>query len=99
MKFSFAIAALSFASAVLAAPAKCITQQSAEDLVIRFSGIITHHGSDLGNAWETGIAILAPEYEEISESVHSNPQMPDQPVSRLPLSCFSEVVHVILTTP
>lgn len=97
MRFSLAIAVLSFISAVIAAPARCLSQKAAEELVTRFAGILTHKGSDLGDAWYTGTVILAPEYEEISYSALTLMHGSQQSVS-LQFWVFSAIVETILTS-
>lgn len=82
MKFSLGVAALSLASTVAAAPAAtCFTEASAQELVARFTGVITHQGSDLGDAETTAYALFAEGYEEVSDSVLSLMQNPEAPVS------------------
>lgn len=85
MKFSLPLAALSLASAVVASASTCITHASAELFISRFSSVLTHQNSDLGDPETTGNAILAVEYEEISDSILSLVQDPTKPVS--PSSC------------
>ena len=82
MKFTLGITALSLASSTIAAPsAACFTEESAQELVTRFSGVLTHQGSDLGDAETTAYALFATGYEEISDSFLSLMQNPAEPVS------------------
>ena len=78
MKFSIVASALALASAVASAPAEekrglsgCISQHEANKFVKRFSGILDHQGSDLGNFTQTAEKLLAPQFQEISDSINS----------------------------
>jgi hypothetical protein len=50
---------------------RCITQNMADKLVTRFTGVLTHEGSDLGNLTETLELMLADGFQEISGSINS----------------------------
>jgi len=71
MKSTLVATALGLAAAVFAAPQACLTQRQANRLVNRFIGILDHQGSDLGDANATAQALIADDYQEISDSILS----------------------------
>lgn len=95
MKYSYIVSALGLASSVFAAPTEvrrsdwsaCIPQADAESLVDKYISILTH--SDITTANATAQAILADDYQEISDSILS---LEGQPVS-LDILCL--VLHVL----
>lgn len=86
MKFTQITATLALAASAIASPTwpswngcpsdNCISQTDAETLVKRFIGVLSHEGSDLGNASVTANAILADNYKEISDSILSLEGLP-----------------------
>lgn len=86
MKFSLiAAAALGLASSAFAAPAwgNCLAQSAAEDIVNQYITILSHPDISAANA--TAQALLADDYQEISDSILS---LEGQPVSALLISCL-----------
>lgn len=73
MKF-FAIASALVAaagSATASVTQGCVTSKQANLLVSRFSAMLSHVDSDLGDPLTTGKAILTKEYKEYSDSILS----------------------------
>ena len=79
MKFTTALLAL--AASAFAAPAVeetldkrtffCVNQNQAEQFIQRFIGVLTKQGSDLGD-WQTTVdKLLAPQFQEVSDSINS----------------------------
>ena len=71
MKLSIIASGLALASTALGRSASCITRQQAKQLVERYSTIMQHINSDLGDPTATAEALLIPEYQEISDSILS----------------------------
>lgn len=72
MKFTtVAAATLALATSAFAAPtwSNCLAQSEAESIVNRYISILTH--SDIQTANATAQALLADDYEEISDSILS----------------------------
>lgn len=81
MKLSIFATAIALASTALSAPTNgCVSMKQAKTIISRYTGIITHQGSDLGTAQQTAEQLLVRGYEEISDSILSLEQ---QPVRRL----------------
>lgn len=79
MKFALLASITALATAALAAPAdklaerslSCISQSQAEKFIERFNGVLTKQGSDLGDYLTTVDKLLAPNFQEISDSINS----------------------------
>ena len=73
MKFTLAAAA-ALVSAVVAAPAysagSCLSQSDAETIVNRYASIQSLTSSDLGGPKKTARKLLAPEFQETSDSLN-----------------------------
>lgn len=88
MKFNLLACGLALASTVVAGPLQargypgCLSKDTATTLVNRYIGVLSHNGSDLGNANTTAQAILDDNYEEVSDSILS---LEGQPVSTPPV--------------
>ena len=84
MKFSTIASLATLASAVTAAPqwsgwnGACISQATATALVDDYIAVLSHTSTSYGNFTQTAEAILADDYQEISDSILS---LEGQPVS------------------
>ena len=76
MKFTtFAAATLATLASALPSPQSsysgaCLTQSDADKLVAEYAAVQAHASSDLGGPWKTARAIIAPGFQETSDSLN-----------------------------
>ena len=60
----------------------CVSQSDAEKFIDRFIGVLTKQGSDLGDYLTTVDKLLAPNFQEVSDSINSLAGFPVRAVQR-----------------